>query len=412
MTRTVLYSALLTICLCASGANAGTTANLNPPQAPDPAPNDMDHTPRAVAQSGNGFLYISGNSYSRMKGMGYWIWKIADNGEKIWEKSFKSQYQDEIRSIIATPDGGVLVLGQMFVYEPETGHQIWVMQIDKNGKTVFEKKMDGIGWSDVLLRTADGDYLLAGTSRRRGKKKREDYDFRIVKFDPRGAEFWEAFYNKGADEAAFSGIAIEGGSFIFAGTSGKYNRFGEGEYLGWLAKIDDEGTLLGETGLPDCESMSSGEYLARNDYEFAVAYSLTRHVSFKPIRPLRAHPARIMGFDYELKPRWRMDRGGYASDAAPMIVTTHDRNYLTAGGVQNGVRIDKVASGGRIIWEKRIALEQGGRMRFDVEGMVTDKNIAFVMGGMSNTEDSEAANRVFLLKIDAGLGDILLKKIY
>ncbi len=237
---------------------------------------NADYTPKAIARSNDGYYFIAGNSYSREKGENYWIWKINSNGEKVWDKRFKSQYQDKIAAIISTPDDGVLILGHMFVYEPETGYRCWIKHIDKNGETTFTKTIEGFGWANMLLRTTDGNYLFAGTTERKDSKRKDDYDAWFVKFSPSGNIIWNKFYDKGFDENVFSGVNVENEGFLFVATSGKQNKFGQGPSDGWVIQYNSDGVLLNEAKIIDCRSMSSGAYIAKKADEFAVICSISQ----------------------------------------------------------------------------------------------------------------------------------------
>ncbi|HTF99388.1 MAG TPA: hypothetical protein VK654_02230 [Nitrospirota bacterium] len=372
-----------------------------------------DHAPRAVALSPDGGLLIAGNSFSREQGMSLWIWKVSDAGDLVWEKRIKSQFQDEIKAVAALPDGGVLLLGQLFVYAPETGYVSWIMRLDKKGSIVFEKRMQGIGWPDVLVSAADGNFLFGGNLRRTETGDKAAYDFRVVKFSPMGDVIWERTYTRGNDQSAFAGLAADQRSFLVAGTSGKYSRFSEGAYTGWLMKIDASGAVLGEMKLPDCEAMSGGGHLAQNGSEYAVAYSTSQRPSADVVRPLTTAQARILGFNSALKTLWQVNRGGYQPSSSPLIAAVQDKNYIVAGAVQNGIRIDKLAAGGgHLIWEKQIDIEPGDHDRLTVDCLIVRNKTAYITGSIGARPKGSTGSRIFLLKVDAGVGEVLVKKIY
>jgi hypothetical protein len=411
--RIVFRCAIIFFAHAVSTGFAGLRSDHDATEATTRAAGAVEQTPRAIAKSGDGYLYLAGNSYSHEEGGSFWVWKLTSSGEKVWEKKCDARFQEEVKSIISTPDGGVLVLGQMFVHEPEAGYQSWIKQFDKNGEVVFTRDVGGLGRADVLLKHADGNYLFAGASHRKGTKQKVDYDFRLVKFDPKGSVAWEKFYDKGADESAFSGAAILRNGYVFAGTSGKYSRFGEGTFLGWLVKIDYAGALLAEAKLPDCAAMSEGQRIVKNGDEFAVVYSTVPPppLSKTPLSPLPFR-ARIIGFKNNLKPMWSMNRVGYSSVTAPLIALSQDKHYLVAGAVKEGLKIDKIARGGKLVWEKTIEYGKTDHVRYDITGMITSGNNAYIVGSAVDVMNSSGASRVFFLKIESGLGEVLVKKLY
>jgi len=412
MVRLAFISLVIILTIASSQGHADQKSFNDAKETDNTVTDNANHTPKSIVRSNDGHYFIAGNSYSRAKGESFWIWKINGDGEKVWDKRFKSHYQDKITAIISTSDGGVLVLGHMFVYEPETGYRCWIKHLDKNGETSFSKTIDGFGWADILLRTTDGNYLFAGTTDRKDSKRKDDYDAWLVKFNPNGNIIWNKFYDKGFDETVFSGVNVENDGFLFIATSGKQNKFGQGPSEGWVVKYDSAGVLLAEAKIPDCRSMSSGAYIAKKADEFAVICSTSQLPPIDKV-PLifPSFGARIISFNYKLKELWGLNRGGYSSILAPMIATSADGNYLVAGVVEKGVKVDKFDSDGKIVWEKTAEYIQKGHFSSNVEDLIIDKNIAFVVGNLSELKIN-GTEQVFLLKIDTMTGNILLHKTY
>lgn len=412
MARLAFISVVIILTIASSQVHADQKSISDAGAKGNAVTDNADHTPKSIVRSNDEHYYIAGNSYSRAKGESYWIWKINGDGEKVWDKRFKSNQQDKVTAIISTPDGGVLVLGHMFVYEPETGYRCWIKHIDKNGETSFTKTIGGFGWADILLRTTDGNYLFAGTTDRKDSKRKDDYDVWLVKFEPSGNIIWNKFYDKGLDENVFSGVNVENNGFLFVVTSGKQNKFGQGPSDGWIIKYDSAGVLLTEARIPDCRSMSSGAYIAKKTDEFAVICSTSQLPPIDKV-PLAmpSFGARIISFNYKLKELWGLNRGGYSSIMAPMIAASADGNYLVAGVVEKGIKIDKFNSSGKIVWEKTAEYNPKGHFSSIVEGLIIDKNIAYVVGSLSELK-IDGTEQVFLLKIDAMTGNVLLQKNY
>jgi hypothetical protein len=405
MPRIVRFGVLITLSIVTSVSVVYSQSN--------DSTDETRHTPASIIRSDDNHYFIAGNSYSQEKGGSFWIWKVDSDGQKVWEKRFKSESQDKIKAIMRTDDGGILALGHGFVYSPAVGYRCWVKRLDRNGKTIFTKIIGGFGRADVLLGTTDGNYLFAGTTKRRANKRKEDYDAWLVKFDSSGKLLWERFYDKTFDESVFSAVNIQPNGFVFAETSGQYNKFGRGPSEGWVSRLDSTGAILGEAKLPKCTAMSGGAYLATNARELAVIYSTSQLPPINKV-PLSVatFAARIVGFDYRLKESWGTNLGGYSSILAPMIAASPDGNYIVAGAVEEGVRVDKVAPGGKVIWEKTGASGEKGYPSIDVEGVLVDGNFALVVGSVTDLMNRSIGSRVFLLKIETALGQVLWQRTY
>jgi hypothetical protein len=412
MVRLAFIILLIILIVAGSQGHANQKSINDAKEMENSATDNANHTPKSIVRSNDGHYFIAGNAYSRANGESYWIWKIKGDGEKVWAKKFKSHYQDKVTAIINTPDGGVLVLGHMFVYEPEIGYRCWIKRIDTNGETSFTKTIDGFGWADILLRTTDGNYLIAGTTNRKGNKGDDNRDAWIVKLNPIGNIIWSKFYDKGSDEAVFSGVNVENDGFLFSATSGKQNKFGQGPSEGWIVKYDSAGVLLAEAKLADCRSISSGAYIATKAAEFAVICSTSQLPPIDKV-PLMfpSFGARITGFDYKLKELWGLNRAGYSSIMTPMIATSTDGHYIIAGVVEKGIKIDRLGPDGKLVWERTAEYIQKGHFSSNVEDIIIDNNIAFILGNLSELEIN-GQEQVFLLKIDTMTGNILLHKTY
>src|SRR5690606_15431828 len=116
----------------------------------------------------------SGNKTSTKLGLfDFWIVKIDENGEKIWDKSFGGISNNVLHCLQSTSDGGYLLGGYsnsgISANKSTAGFgdlDYWVVKIDANGNKLWDKTFGGIA-RDVLhtiIETSDGAFLLAGNS--------------------------------------------------------------------------------------------------------------------------------------------------------------------------------------------------------------------------------------------------------
>ena len=93
--------------------------------------------------------------------------KSDEEGNVEWERSFDSGKIEEIYTLIATKDGGVLVLGVQRKNQEDTG-LIYLMKLDEEGNLVIAKKIESGLYSRAYKITAlkNGKYAIAGFSQK------------------------------------------------------------------------------------------------------------------------------------------------------------------------------------------------------------------------------------------------------
>ncbi|MEM0543622.1 T9SS type A sorting domain-containing protein [Flavobacterium sp. j3] len=144
-------------------------------------------------------------------GLDYWVVKIDSKGELVWQNSFGGIYNDELRSIVCTKDGGFLLGGSS--NSPIGGNKVdrelgesdyWLVKIDDKGVEEWQKVIGGAGDDELYFvhQTNTGNYILGGSSNSengQGKNKSNESgtDFWLVAIDEAQKELWQQTYNIG-----------------------------------------------------------------------------------------------------------------------------------------------------------------------------------------------------------------------
>ncbi|MFD2569394.1 hypothetical protein ACFSUS_02040 [Spirosoma soli] len=175
-----------------------------------------------VATADGGFL-IGGKSYSHASGdktedtqgdADYWIIKLGADGTKQWDRTFGGTGHEELKKILATPDGGYLLGGTST--SPVSGDKTqanrgvmdyfmdyWVVKITKDGQKQWDRTLggDNFDYLETMATSADGGFLLAGwsDSNRSGEKSQDSrgrhHDYWVVKLTENGRKQWDHSYN-------------------------------------------------------------------------------------------------------------------------------------------------------------------------------------------------------------------------
>lgn len=109
---------------------------------------------------------------------GWGVGKISKDGKILWKKYYK--YRDA-ESIVEARDG-YIVVGQDF-----RGDKFWIMKIDENGNEIWNIT-DGEGCGEEIIRGIDGGYIVAGFTASYGAG---GYDAFFLKIDDNGSIIWK-----------------------------------------------------------------------------------------------------------------------------------------------------------------------------------------------------------------------------
>ncbi|WP_210466817.1 T9SS type A sorting domain-containing protein, partial [Rufibacter roseolus] len=174
------------------------------------------------ANSGSG---VSGDKTEASKGLSdYWVIRLDGDGNKLWDRTIGGNGIERLQSLILTSDGGYLLGG--YSYSRYNGDKseasrglsdYWVVRLDENGNKVWDKTIGGDMSDDNLFglaQASDGGFILGGnsTSNLSGDKTEtndgeSDYgsDYWLVKIFAPGEEplpvTWVSFEGRPSAEA-------------------------------------------------------------------------------------------------------------------------------------------------------------------------------------------------------------------
>ncbi|WP_111954895.1 T9SS type A sorting domain-containing protein [Chryseobacterium lathyri] len=240
--------------------------------------NNHDYLSAAVTTQDGGSL-IAGTSYSgkgldkkedSKGGSDIWLIRLNEFGDELWQRTIGTPQDDEARSVIQTTDLGYMIAGN--IQNPKNGlgsKDVWIVRLDKNGKTTGENIISGVGLDEVekLIPTMDGGALL-GIYSRSGitkyksnapapsaanvtSKNTENYgegDYWIIKLSKEGKVEWEKNYGGKGDDHIRT-LSLTSSGYLIGGES-RSERSGnksvgieEGTDL-WLISLNEKGEEL------------------------------------------------------------------------------------------------------------------------------------------------------------------------
>jgi len=130
----------------------------------------------------DGQYLVSGSSISnnhnpaqnnQNRGYDYYILKLDQQGQKVWDKNFSGNRHDNLNSTISTREGGFLLAGSSYStlgFDKKEksfgGSDIWLIKIDENGKEEWQKTI-GTKYNEEarsVAQTSDEGYIVAGST--------------------------------------------------------------------------------------------------------------------------------------------------------------------------------------------------------------------------------------------------------
>ena len=177
-------------------------------------------------------------------------------GLVMWAKFYGGVNIDIIRSVELLPDSGFIVAGYTNSYG-HGGYDGWLMKIDKNGDTLWNKYVGGNDWdffNDVET-TRDSGFICVGSTFINGNE-----DLYIVKFDKYGDTLWTRTYGGARTEQGHEIVQTEDTLYGVAAYTESYN-----DTLGdsWILYMQQNGDTIW--------TRTAG-YSATEDHAHGIAY--------------------------------------------------------------------------------------------------------------------------------------------
>ncbi|MBU0529654.1 T9SS type A sorting domain-containing protein [bacterium] len=194
----------------------------------------------------------------------YWVVKLDNTGNVIWDKTIGGDNYDELQSIQQTADGGYILGGysQSDISGDKTeacqgSSDYWVIKLDGVGNILWQNTIGGNGtdWLYSICQTTDGGYILGGYSISgiSGDKTEKNiglsYDYWVVKLDGTGQTMqWQNTIGASSTNEMYSIQQTTDGGYILggysnSGVSGDKTETCRGEEDYWVVKLDKWGNV-------------------------------------------------------------------------------------------------------------------------------------------------------------------------
>ena len=193
----------------------------------------------AIQTEDNGYIIVGSSDSNDVdvannKGSyDFWVIKISNTGDLVWEKSFGGSEIDEARAISNTADGNYLVVGDtrsanIDVSQNRGAADLWMIKINSEGSLIWEKTLGGTNF-DVgrsVSKTQDNGFLIAGSSRSSDgdlSSNKGQNDALILKINSSGDLEWQKTIGGSEVDFFYGAAELTDGSVVAVGDTNSSN---------------------------------------------------------------------------------------------------------------------------------------------------------------------------------------------
>jgi len=280
----------------------------------------------SIQQTQDGGYIVAGATSSKGAGnYDFWILKLDDRGNLIWDKTYGGTADDSAHFIRQTQDGGFIVAGDSSSFA-STWFAFWILKLDQDGNLVWDKVYERSGWdvATSIQQTQDGGYIVTGPS---PPLDRGFSDVWIIKLNPNGDKVWEKTYEQTSGNEAYISYSVQqtknGGYIVAAFVGGGKNDF-------WVLKLDENGDMVwdknyGGTVLDGWDEIRAIKQTQDGNF-IASGYSSSYAGGY-----YGSYDFWILKLDSTGNLIWNKSYGGNYDDKAYSIQQTLDGGYIIAG---------------------------------------------------------------------------------
>ncbi len=223
----------------------------------------------------------------------FWVFKTDADGNLLWSKTYGGSSDDRATKIINTSDGGLGVIGYTRSNDGDVSlnngfYDFWLLKLDNSGNILWEKTFGFTGndQGQSLIQTTDGGYFLAGFMDFDGRSVSQPVnksgnrhgvgEFWGIKTDASGNQQWDTYFGGTSNDRAYDVVQTPDGGFIMIGNSESEDfdiTDPKGSYDFWVVKTDASGAMewqknYGGSGIEIAYSISKtndGNFLILGD---------------------------------------------------------------------------------------------------------------------------------------------------
>ncbi len=190
----------------------------------------------SIVKVNGGYVFAGMTESWGDSGKNMYVVKIDDQGKRVWHQAFGGELDDVAHKVIATTDGGYLLVGYT-----SSDHRklkdVYVVKLDANGVSQWQRHYGGSADEEGLgVVEAEDGYVIVGYTK---STKDLSSDLYLLKIDFDGLVVWTHNYGANGNDGGEAIVKVTNG-YVMTGFSDSSSDKGRELYL---LKVDKEGRL-------------------------------------------------------------------------------------------------------------------------------------------------------------------------
>ena len=358
----------------------------------------------------------------------YWLIKFDEFGNQEWQKVYGGSDDDRGREIIVTNDGGYAIIGSSKSQDGDVSsnsgfNDFWVLKISNSGNLIWEKSF-GYSGSDngfSIIQTHDNGYLISGVidvtssdgqgNNRLSLNRHAGGDYWVIKINSVGILQWSRYFGGTFTDTSYALSETQTGNFIIVGSSDSDDidiNNNKGTYDFWVLKISSSGDLIWEKSFGGSEIDEARDITITENGDFLIVGD-SRSVDTDVLYNNGAADIWIIKINSDGELIWERTYGGTSFDGVQSIQKTMNNDYIVAGNSrssdvnlennngQNDAWFFKIDFQGVLKWQNSV----GGSDIDLLMDIVELENGTIIAVGNSNSNDLDIAE-------NKGFSDLLI----
>lgn len=223
---------------------------------------------------------------NRHAGGDYWALKLDNSGNLEWSRYFGGNFTDTPYDVIQTDDNGFIIAGSSDSEDTDISGNIgtydfWIIKISEFGDLVWEKSFGGsqIDEARAIIKTEDDNYIVAGDTRSSDNdisQNKGAADLWLIKISPIGNLIWEKTLGGSSFDVARAIKKSQNNGYLLSGSSRSSDMDvseNKGQNDAWVLKTNNSGNLIWETTIGgsnidfsyDVAELANGSIIAVGD---------------------------------------------------------------------------------------------------------------------------------------------------
>lgn len=305
-------------------------------------------------------------------GRDFWVVKTDENGNKIWDKRFGGSNDELAMAVAAVPGGGYVIAGYSLSGAngdkselSRGGYDFWLVKIDENGDKIWDKRFGGTGedYAYSIVHAPGGGYVVAGATNSGAngdvsQPSQGTQDYWLVKIDEDGTKIWDKRFGSNVAESAYSIAAAASGGYLVLGYTnaqpgGDVSQPSKGGQDFWLVRVDENGNKIWDKRFGGSLDDRGQSVVASPDGGFVLA-----GLTFSPADGDLSQPSQGSSDFWTIKINtdgnlvWEKRFGGSNPESVNRVTVLPGGGYLFAGPSTSGAEGDKseISQGGDDFW--------------------------------------------------------------